>query len=616
MNDDFLNAATAPGDLPFSAIVQRLRLQADQWRHDNTLQPPSPTPADPVEIWAASGSRVLIGEAAVRYTTDGSLPTAQSARVPMERVDVTWDLIGGHITRWKGVVPPQPAGTVVRYQVVASPAGASPDDAPERLAQDGQGFWYRFAPEQSVTTFAYRVEPAAPPHPAWLQDAVIYHIFLDRFHPGPERRFQDGARPDGIHGGTFRGVEHALPYLAELGITCLWLSPIGPAPSYHRYDATDYFSVDPALGTGDDLRALVDAAHDRGMRVLLDFVPSHLSSDHPAFRAAVSDPDAPTRSWFVFYEWPDTYRNFLEVVPQLPSVNTEDPGGRRHIIDSALYWVRQAGIDGFRLDHAIGHGMDFWTELRDALAAERDDLVTIGEVTDTPDAVRRYRGRLTDILDFPLAGALRQAFGTRAWSVADLHGFLEAYETYMQDGPGRVSFLDNHDMDRFSWVAGNDAGRLKQALLCQFSLLPPPVIYYGSEIALRQSRSIEDSPIGDAEVRQDMVWDPALWDRELLSFYRAAVGLRRGVPSLRDGARHLLHLDGLAGTYAYLRSAAGNTTPRIGDVVVAFNLGNRPAALALPPAAYQPLLRTGDAVTADRAILHLPPDSAVWLGVA
>src|SRR5207248_8175253 len=109
----------------------------------------------------------------------------------------------------------------------------------------------------------------------------------------------------------------------DLGITCLWLSPLNPAPSYHRYDATDYYSVDPVLGTNEDLRVLTDDAHRRGMRVILDWVPSHSSVDHPAFRAAQADPSSPSANWFIFDERPDKYRCFLGVIPSLPSFNTE-----------------------------------------------------------------------------------------------------------------------------------------------------------------------------------------------------------------------------------------------------------------------------------------------------
>jgi glycosidase len=612
MNDDYLSIATAPGDLPRRDIVARHTLRRAQFRHDNTIEPLGPRPGQPITLTATSGAELPLARAEVWISTDGRVPNAAAPRLPMTPVATEWHFTAGFLTRWQATLPGQPAGTIVRYRIAGWLPGAAPDAPPDVWAMDGSGFWFRSDPDHAITTFAFPVEAPGPVHPAWLQEAVIYQIFLDRYHPGtPDGRFPEGADPQAKHGGTLQGVIQTLPYLSELGVTCLWLSPIGPADSYHRYDATDYFTVDPTLGTVDDLRALTAAAHDRGMRVLLDFVPSHLSSDHAAFVAAQSDRDAASHDWFTFYEWPHSYRSFLDMVPQLVSINTNSAGARQHIIDSAVYWMRDCGVDGYRLDHAIGHGMDFWTQFRAALVAENPEVVTIGEVTDTTDCLRAYRGRLHDVLDFPLARALRLAFGTGDWSVAELHTYLDAYDRYMAEGPGRVSFLDNHDMDRFLHVAGGDKTRLKLAALCQFALEQPPTIYYGTEIGLAQARGMDEGGFGgDVEARQDMPWDPADWDHDLLAFYRALIAGRAVQPALRGEGRELLWLDAAAGLYAFRRSAEGAA-----DVVVAFNLWADAQTIPLP-ADHTVILATHDGVAVTAAGVHLPPMSGAWLSGA
>lgn len=607
-------AASAPGELPPEDVMRRVGAQRWQFRHDNTLRPLGPEPGEPTDVWAINGDQRRVERAVVWYTVNGEAPTTASARVPMEIADVVWDPLAGYLTRWHAQIPAQPTQTVVRYCIggwsdLTAPATTPPDT----WAQDGQGFWFQFAADFGLTTFAYRVEPRASPLPDWVRDAVVYHIFLDRFHPGTVGgQWQHVGSPTEVHGGTLQGVRDALPYLGDVGVTCLWLSPLSPSPSYHRYDTTDYFAVDPALGTGDDLRKLVDDAHQRGMRVIMDFVPAHCSRSHPAFRDAQASEAAPTASWFTFEEHPDRYRMFLGSVPSLPSINAQDPAARAHLIDSAVQWLAGYGVDGFRIDHAIGVGMDFYVALRTAMLAAKVDSFTVGEVTDTPDCLRRYRNRLDAVLDFPLARALRLTFARSEWNIADFCAFLDSYDRYMSTGPGRLSFLDNHDMNRFLFAADNRVERLKLAALCQFTLVPTPILYYGTEVGLSQEHDIEAGGFGgDAEARRNMPWDPALRNEDLRAFYRSLVALRLEHRLLRDGARRTIHVDTEKQSCAYMRSSTDDID---GDaLLVALNLGGEPAAVPLPRRSsdWRLLLSTGSAVRCGEGHVVVPPATGV-----
>lgn len=608
--------ATAPGYLPQSEIAARVASQRTQFRHDNTTVPLAPAPGEPVEVWAANGDLLPLSRATLYYSTDGATPDAASAALPMSPQALDWDVQAGYLTRWRAAIPPQPAGAIVRYRIGGwrTETDTAATETPELWANDGQGFWFRYPGERGVTTFAYRVEPPDPGLPVWASDAVIYQIFLDRFHPGnDDGSFPPNADPLSLHGGTLRGVARALPYLQDLGITCLWLSPVCAAESYHRYDATDYFTVDPRVGTNEDLRTLTDAAHARGMRVILDFVPSHCSWHHPAFLEAQRDRSAPTARWFTFEDWPHTYRNFIGHAPQLPSINTDDPGARAYLIDSAVHWIRDYGIDGLRLDHAIGPSMDFWVALREATRAVLPDVFTVGEVTDTPDCLRRYRHRLDAVLDFSLTRALWLTFGRDEMPVAAFDSFLNANKRFMAEGPSRVSFLDSHDMNRFLFVAGNDIARLKMAALCQFTLEPTPTIYYGTEIGMTQQLDFAEAGYGgDAQARADMIWNPSHWNHDLLGFYRDLIRLRRSSPALLHGARRTVHLDTATGTYAYQREL-----PSGGAVLAAFNCSAVERTIPLPNAGgspdYSVLMSTGTA-SRTSAGLMLAPRSAAVLG--
>ncbi len=586
--------ATAPGDIPLPMVQERVAAQAHQFRHDNTIRPFDPQPHEPVEIEATSGVELPLDRVEVWFTTDGRLPDATAQKLPMTVETVDWRPGAGYLSRWRAVLPGQVGGTAVRYRIVGWQPGRNENDAPDIYAHDGQGFWYPVADETGIRTFAYYVEPDEPIGLDWMYEAVIYHIFLDRYHPGTvDGRFSpdiDQSNPHARHGGTLRGVIQTLPYLDELGINCLWLSPLGLADTYHRYDTKDLFAIDPELGSEADLHDLVTQAHARGIRVILDFVPSHCSWKHPAFLAAQADPNAETASWFVFYERPDDYRCFLGRAKMLPSFDTNDPAGRQHICDAAVYWLREFKLDGFRLDHAIGHGMDFWVQFRQAVQAANPEAVTIGEATDSPDALRRYRGRLSHVLDFPLATAFRYAFALDLWNVAQLDAFLQSYEAYMATGAARASFLDNHDMNRFLFMAGNDVNRLKLAALCQFTLAPTPVIYYGTEVGLSQAVNKDKAGSGgDHHVRAQMPWQPEEWDQALLAFYRQLVNLRRTLPALQHGTRTRLHVDAATQTYGYARFLPS------GEAALAlFNLSDAEQIIPLPNAiSYNCLLSTG-----------------------
>jgi glycosidase len=623
--------ATAPGDLPPGQVEARQLARRWQFRHDNTITPLAPRPGEAVEVWATSGRGLALERAVLLYTVDGSFPDHLSARqLPMEVQATEWDSHAGYLRSWRAAVPAQPPGTLVRYRIVGTRAGTG--DAV--WARDGSGFHFRAAGD-GLTTFAYLVEggaapvvgvasgvreapPASSALPQWVRDAVIYQIFLDRFHSGTAAgALPPGRGPHERHGGSLRGVQSALGYLAELGVTCLWLSPLCASETYHRYDTTDLYAVDADLGSADALRELTMAAHARGMRVLLDLVPNHCSWHHPAFVAACHDRSAPTYAWFTFDHWPDRYRSFLDLVPSLPAFNTEDPGARAHIIGSAVHWLRTCGVDGFRLDHVIGPGMDFWVAFRAAVRAVAPQCFTIGEATDTPDCLRRYRSRLDSVLDFPLATALRSSFGTGEVSVADLDSFLGDHARYMASGPVLVSFLDNHDMNRFLFVAGGDTRRLRLAALCQFTLEAVPALYYGTEVGMNQAADVRQG--GDAQARGDMPWDPAAWDRELLTFYRALILLRRTHAALWQGGRHTVHLNAATGTYAYARTLQDED-----GVVTALNLSPRERTLLLPrpvaAGALRCLLASGPGVALqvqEQAVrVLLPPLTGAILGVA
>ncbi|WP_025745682.1 alpha-amylase family glycosyl hydrolase [Kallotenue papyrolyticum] len=587
VTQDFIFGTLATDELRLAA----LRAAGRGVYHGQRIAPADPEPGQPVTITVSTGTEVDADEVLVFYTLDGSDPGPESAQLRLQRGAVVWDtLLWGYRQEWQGVVPAQPAGTLVRYRILAR-------------ERSGRQVWAEPDAETGAPAiFGYHVDQERVP--AWVRDAVIYQIFVDRFHPGAGRTWNAQARSfNDIWGGTLRGVIEQLPYLEQVGVTCLWLSPIFPSPTHHGYDATDYNAIEPRLGTLDDLRELLDAAHRRGMRVLLDFVANHASDQHPLFQRARRDAAAAERDLFVFSDWPDGYRSFFGV-RSMPQFNHAHPAARRYLIDAACRWL-ELGVDGFRLDYANGPTHEFWSAFRAATRAVAPASFTVGEVVEAADLQRSYQGRLDGTLDFLLLQHMRAFFAFETIDAGMFESFLQRHLAYFPSDFVLPSFLDNHDMNRFLWVARGDKRRLKLAALCQFTLPHPPIIYYGTEVGLSQERDLQypDGSRRLEESRTLMLWGDQQ-DRELLAFYTRLIAARRRYAGLWRAPRETLLLDPQGVVVVALTQGAQRA-------IVALNRTPQPRQVAL--AEPTRLLLASEAGVRCDGDLHLPPLSGALL---
>ncbi len=543
--EEFLFGTFATDELKL--VHHRAVRRGLQHRHD--LSPRDPAPGQPVRLRAYAGPDLDADQVACYYTLDGSQPAgargvAHTGRVLLlEQADVEWDILSwGYVAAWQGTLPAQPEGSLVRYQIGAwrDADGGGPEtyaDWPDvkATAERATHAHFRGKPlpggfqgdPSQPHTFAYRADYLAPP--AWARDAVIYHVFVDRFYREGGQDWLQTSDLRGFCGGSLWGLAEKLDYVAGLGATCLWLSPIFPSPTHHGYDATDLTRVEPRLGGDEALRILVAEAHSRGIRVLLDFVCNHVSHQHPIFQDALSNPASPYRDWFTFDDSEIGYRTYFGV-RSMPEVNVAHAGARQWLIDSARYWLREFGVDGFRLDHANGPGPDFWTDFWAACKAETADCFCFGEVVDAPQEQLAYIGRLDGCLDFQTADALRRTFALGQGSEEHLERFLARHQAFFDQAVGggaflRPTFIDNHDMDRFLFLARGDKAALRRAAAVQMRLPGPPIIYYGTEVGLSQSRSTREG-LGLHVGRVPMVWG-AEQDRDLLAFYQQLIQERR-----------------------------------------------------------------------------------------
>ncbi|HNT23784.1 MAG TPA: glycoside hydrolase family 13 protein [Anaerolineales bacterium] len=557
--------------------------------HLQARRPRDPLPGQPIELELTVGPAYPLEQAWVYWTNDGcdpagSLGQAQGGQAtPMQVTGVEWDTqVWGYVRHFRATLPGQADGTVLRYRISAAWGSQA------EMWADGGAF--------------YACYIADDPTPAWTRQAVVYQIFVDRFFPGQGSDWKQPDGPAGFYGGTLRGITEKLDHISELGANVLWLTPVFPSPSHHGYDATDYFEIEPRLGSKQDLQQLLAAAHSRGMRVLLDFVPNHWSWGHPSFQEAIRDSKSPYHHWYTFTHWPDQYETFFGV-RDLPQINLRHAPARQHLLDAAAYWLK-LGVDGYRVDYAVGPAPDFWAEFRRATRQACPDSWTFGEVVEPPDSQLNFEGGLDGCLDFGLLEAFRQGFAFGNWNAGQVGAFLARHMAYFPETFSRPSFLDNHDMNRFLWAARGDERRLRLAALCQFTLPGAPVIYYGTEVGLSQVRDVRQDGRGlPEESRLPMLWGEAQ-NIALLDFYKDLVAFRRRHVTLGEGSFEAMPVQD--DVLAYRR----------GELVVVLNLSQEKRSLTLPGGqgrllfASQPGLGAPDL----EHRLDLPPLSGVVIG--
>ena len=551
--DDFIFGSLSTDELR----VRHIRAARSGITHLQQRSPRDPLPGQLVSIELTVGPDHFFDRAWLYWTDDGSDPagedglTSNGRAASLQLVDTEWDTIAwGYVRRYRGEIPATNAGVVIRYRLSAS------NGQTEVFADDN-------------AYYAFYVDNDPPP--AWTQDAIIYQVFADRFFcNAPDFPMVEG-KPSFKCNGNLNGITTKLDYLANLGINCLWLTPILSSPSYHGYDAISFFDINPRLGTKEDLHRLIDEAHRLSIRILLDFVPNHCSNQHPSFLEAQKNPISSYINWFTFNKWPHEYKTFFGV-KTLPQINLRNPGARQHVLAAAKYWL-EFGVDGFRVDYCIGPTPDFYADFRRVTRAVKPDCWTFGEAVTPPDSQITFFGGMDGSLDFMLLEALRNTFAVQKWTARRFNDFIERHLTYFPDAFTRPSFIDNHDMNRFLWMAGGDERKLRLAAMCQFTLQGAPIIYYGTEVGLSQERDIIQKGYSrHEECRLPMLWD-SKQNADLLRYYNELIHLRSENPALRRG----VYTPILAGDtlLAYRRSDNN------GSFVTVINLADLPAIINL-----------------------------------
>lgn len=521
--DDFIFGTLSTDALRIQRVQNRLRGVT----HTAHL-PQDPKPGNEIMLQLSIGPNQPADNAWIYWTIDQTDPVGHLGKAEhgfvaeMKEIASKWELgIWGFTRTFEATLPGQKAGSVLRYRLSAS------STCQGEVFADGGAY------------YALYIDHDEPPE--WSKEAVLYQIFSDRFSPGKDKHWLQTNNPDALFGGSLKGITDNLDYLQDLGITVIWFTPIFPSETYHRYDSTDIYDIDPRMGTKEEFKHLLVQAHRRGMRILLDLVPNHWSQKHFTFVDAQQNPNSTYRDWYTFKHWPNDYECFFGS-RHMPRINLRNPEARKYVIDGAVHWL-EFGVDGFRVDYAIGPTPDFWADLRKATRRAKKDGWIFGESVDDADTLLSFDGVMDGSLDFPLLEGFRNAFGFAKWNACQLARYVDDMEAFYPPEFQRPSFFDNHDMNRFAWIAKNDFNRTRLVALCQFTLKQPPILYYGTEVGLSQKRDVmQGGRVLHSEARLPMPWGDAQ-NKPLLEYFQNLIAFRKENPLIWQGERKTLYSD-------------------------------------------------------------------------
>jgi neopullulanase len=440
--------------------------------------------------------------------------------------------------------------------------------------------------------------------PEWVADSVFYEIFPDRFARS-DRVHREGLNleawesPPTVHGfkgGDLFGVLEHLDYLQDLGVNALYLTPVFASASNHRYHTYDYLNVDPLLGGNQALRELLDGAHSRGMRIVLDGVFNHSGRGFWQFHHTLENGRAsPYIDWFHFdddrltetrhwgaYPSPEETAALLREgslraigyqgwwdLPALPKFNTDAPAVREFLFSVAEHWLR-FGIDGWRLDVPAEIKDDsFWQEFRRRARSVNPEAYLVGEVWH--DARRWLQGDQFDAsMNYPITAACMSFLPGRHLDLElalkaggfkdqlfpmDAGAFAQRIDWCLglyapEVNRIQMNPLDSHDTPRFLSTASGDLASLRLALTFLLTYPGAPCIFYGDEIGLSGGH--------EPDCRQSFPWAETSWNREIRDLTKSLIELRRVRRELRWGDFSTLYAE--AGVYAFQRALDGQRT--------------------------------------------------------
>lgn len=429
-----------------------------------------------------------------------------------------------------------------------------------------------------------RIDP-----PEWVKETVWYQIFPERFANGDLTNDPAGTLPWGsaeptrqnFFGGDLQGIIDHLDYLQELGITGLYLCPIFTAHSNHKYDTIDYFTIDPHFGDKKTFKRLVDEAHKRGMKVMLDAVFNHLGDFSMQWQDVIEHgQESRFASWFHINEFPVSYtktdndefaRDLTYEVfantPHMPKLNTASREVQNYLHEIASYWIKQFNIDAWRLDVANEIDHHFWRHFYSLTHHLKPDFYVLGEVWHNAQSwVNQHE--FDGAMNYPFTETLSDGIVAKKISLSEMVSRLnEQLMLYrMPTNQVMLNSMDTHDTARLLTLCQGDKDLAKLTLTLMFLQMGSPCIYYGTEVGMAGGN--------DPACRACMVWDKDKQDQKMLAFMKALIKLRKEQQPVLSYGGYAWQVDEAAQVVKLTRKKDATKLCAI------FNLGEKPYAVA------------------------------------
>jgi glycosidase len=437
-------------------------------------------------------------------------------------------------------------------------------------------------PERGYFEFLYTNDHDVAKNPDWCKGIVYYEIFPERFFLGnPEKTYhkyepwESTPTRENYLGGDLAGIRAKLDYIKSLNVDCLYLTPVFLGDFNHKYAATDYYRIDPGFGTNEEFLLLVKEAHRRGIRVVLDGVFNHVGIHFPLFEDLLRNGEAsPYKDWFYVKSFPLTMEPLTyECVgdyPYMPKLRTSNPAVREMVLDVMTYWIREAEIDGWRLDVADEVDFSTWQFIRTRLKETYPEALLLGETWGDAAKLVSTGDQLDSAMNYLFRDAMVDYFARESIHETELDHRIQHMLIKYPDhvNSGMYNCLGSHDTARFLTEAGGDVEKMMQAVAFQMTFIGSPAIYYGDEVGMAGEN--------DPGCRGGMLWDIKKQNQLLLDWHKKLTALRRQSRAMQKGSYRTSVCDSGKGLFGFVRSFKNES------VYVFFNRGSAPQTVSMP----------------------------------